>query len=309
MREETTTAKAGTDAATTGNALILEGGGYRGQFTAGVLDVLMEHGIYGFDSVWGVSAGALNAMHFRARQIGRGVRVVQAFRDDNRMMSVASFLKTGNIAGNDFLYREVQDEIDPMDVETFNASPMRMWAVAADVDTGEPAYLEIRRLPDDIDRVIASASLPVVSNMVELDGHRYLDGGFGCSIPVGAALGVDDAAVPEGHMPAERALVVLTRERSYVRTSSYSLMGLAERRYADYPQFLEAMHDRAARYTHEQVLVSRLEQEGRALVIAPPGPVNISTTERNGEKLLRLYVEGRQEALAHLEQIEAFLRG
>ena len=105
----------------TGTALVLEGGGYRGVFTAGVLDVLMEKGLTGFDSVWGTSAGALNAVTFRARQIGRYIRVVLAFRDDSRMMSVMSLAKTGSIAGNDFLYHEVQERLDPLDVETFNS--------------------------------------------------------------------------------------------------------------------------------------------------------------------------------------------
>ena len=174
----------------TGTALVLEGGGYRGVFTAGVLDVLMEKGLTGFDSVWGTSAGALNAVTFRARQIGRYIRVVLAFRDDSRMMSVMSLAKTGSIAGNDFLYHEVQERLDPLDVETFNSGSTPVWACATDVTFGTPAYLPIRRMPDDMDKIIASASLPMLSEIVEVDGRRCLDGGTADSVPVEVALGL-----------------------------------------------------------------------------------------------------------------------
>ena len=182
----------------TGTALVLEGGGYRGVFTAGVLDVLMEKGLTGFDSVWGTSAGALNAVTFRARQIGRYIRVVLAFRDDSRMMSVMSLAKTGSIAGNDFLYHEVQERLDPLDVETFNSGTTPVWACVTDVTFGTPAYLPIRRMPDDMDKIIASASLPMLSEIVEVDGRRYLDGGTADSVPVETALGLEGFARPEG---------------------------------------------------------------------------------------------------------------
>ena len=203
-------------------ALVLEGGGFRGMFTAGVLDVLQERGIYAFSGIWGVSAGAVNASNFRSRQIGRTMRDILAFRDDRRFMSLWSFATTGNMAGADFMYDEVQNHLDPCDVETFNASPTPMWAVASDVTFGTPAYLPVRRYPDDIDRVRASASLPTVSRLVELDGHRYLDGGTTDSIPYAVALGLAGAPEVEGRPVTERALVVLTQDRGFVREQAGS---------------------------------------------------------------------------------------
>ena len=111
-------------------ALVLEGGGFRGLFTAGVLDVLQERGLYGFSSVWGVSAGAINASNFRSRQIGRTMRDMLAFRDDKRFMSLWSLATTGNMAGVDFMYDEVQNHIDPCDVDDLQrerACPCTPW--------------------------------------------------------------------------------------------------------------------------------------------------------------------------------------
>ena len=290
-------------------ALVLEGGGFRGMFTAGVLDVLQERGIYAFSGIWGVSAGAVNAANFRSRQIGRTMRDILAFRDDRRFMSLWSFATTGDIAGADFMYDEVQNRLDPCDVATFNESGTPLWVVVSDVTFGTPAYLPVRSFPDDIDRVRASASLPTVSRTVELDGHRYLDGGTTDSIPYAAALGLPGAAEVEGRPAAERALVVLTQDRGYVReqAGSSEQIALRSHRYDRYPYYLEALRTRAERYNAQRERLWELEDAGTCFVIAPEDPVAVGSSTRDGEALLSLYVAGRRQAAERLAEIEAFL--
>lgn len=290
-------------------ALVLEGGGFRGMFTAGVLDVLQERGAYGFSGIWGVSAGAVNASNFRSRQIGRTMRDILAFRDDRRFMSLWSLATTGDMAGVDFMYDEVQNRLDPCDTDAFNASETPMWAVVSDVTFGTPAYLPVRRYPEDIDRVRASASLPTVSRIVELDGHRYLDGGTTDSIPYAAALGLPGAPEVEGRPAAERALVVLTQDRGFVREQAGSgeQIALRSHRYDRYPYYLEALRTRAERYNAQRERLWELEDAGTCLVIAPEEPVRVGSSARDGESLLALYVAGRRQALERIAEIEAFL--
>lgn len=290
-------------------ALVLEGGGFRGMFTAGVLDVLQERGAYGFSGIWGVSAGAVNASNFRSRQIGRTMRDILAFRDDRRFMSLWSLATTGDMAGVDFMYDEVQNRLDPCDTDAFNASKTPMWAVVSDVTFGTPAYLPVRRYPEDIDRVRASASLPTVSRIVELDGHRYLDGGTTDSIPYAAALGLPGAPEVEGRPAAERALVVLTQDRGFVREQAGSgeQIALRSHRYDRYPYYLEALRTRAERYNAQRERLWELEDAGTCLVIAPEEPVRVGSSTRDGESLLALYVAGRRQALERIAEIEAFL--
>lgn len=292
-----------------GCALVLEGGGYRGVFTAGVLDVLMEHGLWGFESVWGTSAGALNAASFKSRQIGRTIRIMLAFRDDRRFMSLMSLARTGSLAGGDFLYHTVQEELDPSDNETFNANPLRMFVVASDVVFGAPAYLECRRFPDDVEKVKASASMPLVSRIVEIDGHRYLDGGTTDSIPVEVALGLPGAAHVEGYVPARRALVVLTQHLSYRKGTANEHLVVRSHRYDDYPYYLSALESRAERYNAQRDHVLGLEHEGRTLVFSPSSPVTVGVNESAGAPLLSLYLDGRRQAEERLEEVEAFLAG
>lgn len=279
----------------TGVDLVLEGGGMRGIFTAGVIDVLLEAGIYGFDNVWGVSAGAINAASYLSRQQGRYMRESLAFRDDDRFMSFKSFAKTGNIAGAEFLYHEIQDVIDPFDYETFNNRRSRYMVVATNVVFGTPEYLEVRSLPEDIDCVRSSASLPVVSQIVEVDGMRLLDGGTADSVPI-------EKALEEG---AEKAVVVLTQHRDYVKKGSYELQVIADRRYTNYPYYLEALKTRAERYNEQRQHIWQLESEGKVVVIAPSEPVSIgSTSGGDGEGLLRLYLDGRKQAHSVLDAIK-----
>lgn len=287
-------------------ALVLEGGGFRGIFTAGVLDVMQEHGIYGFGSVWGVSAGAINAGSYKSRQIGRSMRIILAFRDDRRFMSLWSWATTGNMAGADFLYDEVQNHLDPCDNETFNANPMRMYAVATDTVFGTPAYLPCRSFPEDVVHVRASASLPLVSNRVEVDGHLYLDGGTADSIPYAVALGLDGAPQVEGHTPAERAVVVLTRERGYVKTDATERLYLRSRRYDGYPYYTQALASRAERYNESRKRLFELEAAGKVLVIEPPRPVEVGNTGGDGASLLDLYLQGRSAATEKLAELRAF---
>ena len=292
-------------------ALVLEGGGFRGLFTAGVLDVLQERGLTGFSSVWGVSAGAINASNFRSRQIGRTMRDILAFRDDRRFMSLWSFATTGDVANADFMYDEVQHRLDPCDEQTFNErdEELPMWVVVSDVTFGMPDYLPVRRYPEDLIKVRASASLPTVSRIVEIDGHRYLDGGTTDSIPYETALGLPDGHEVEGHVPAERALVVLTQDRSYVRGAGSEALALKSHRYDRYPYYLEALRTRAERYNARRQRLWQLEREGRCLVVAPEEPVRVGSTTKDGETLLTLYIAGRRQAEARLAEIDAFLNG
>ena len=288
-------------------ALVLEGGGFRGLFTAGVLDVLQERGLTGFSSIWGVSAGAINGSNFRARQIGRTMRDILAFRDDRRFMSLWSFATTGNIAGVDFMYEEVQNRLDPCDTDTFNESEMPFYVVVSDVTFGTPDYLPVRTYPEDLVKVRASASLPTVSRIVEVDGHRYLDGGTTDSIPFETAMGLPGAREVEGHVPARRALVVLTRDRAYRRDAGSEAIALKSHRYDAYPFYLEALRTRGECYNAQRERLWELEREGSCLVIAPEEPVTVGSSTRDGEALLSLYIAGRRQAEARLAEIDAFL--
>lgn len=277
-------------------AIVLEGGSFRGQFTAGALDVLMENGVE-VAACYGTSAGALIGMNYKSRQIGRANRVNLAFCNDPRYMGAQSLITTGSMVGYDFMLNDVQDRLDPFDNDAYAANPMELYACATDVVFGTAAYLSVASSTLDLDAVRASTSLPMVTQPVEIDGHLYLDGGTADSVPVEHAL--EDAGF-------DRAIVVLTRDRAY-RKGPYGLMGAVRRAYASYPYLLDAMENRHDRYNEQREHIWEYESEGRALVLAPQRPVEVGHVEHDAAKLLDLYIQGRQEAARLLSEIKSFV--
>ena len=278
-------------------SLILEGGGYRGQFTSGVLDIFMEQGLY-FDAVYAVSAGSLNAMGYLAHQIGRANRINLAFRDDKRYMGWSSFLTSGSIVSPEFMYQVIQDEIDPFDYTSFNlqAKCTSFYSVVSEMSLGQPEYHKIEVLPRDIDWVRASATLPVVSKKVQLEGKYYLDGGITDAIPLNKSLA-------DGHT---KHVVVLTQHREFIK-KPYAYPRISRLRYEEFPKFLQALETRHILYNELRQKIFRMEKADELVVVCPPVPVNIKQIEHGGPQLLDLYIKGRHEASAALDKIRSYL--
>ena len=279
------------------NALILEGGAFRGQFTAGVLDVFIEHNIK-FDACYGVSAGALCGANFKSCQLGRPNRVNLAMRDDKRFMSFNNLTGTGSFIDYDFLFNDIDDRIDPFDYDMFVQNPMKLYSVVSDITFGTPDYLEVTDLRLDTDAIRASTALPLLAKPVEINGHRYLDGGFTDSVPVEHVL--EDAGY-------QRAVVVLTRDRSFIK-QPYEFLKAAKQVYSNYPFFLEMLANRHERYNIQRTHIYNYENAGRVLVIEPQKPVELVQFDRDGAKLLDLYIQGRNCAIKMLDDVRNYLK-
>ena len=164
--------------------LILEGGAMRGMFSAGVMDVMMENGIR-FDGIIGVSAGAAFGVNYKSGQIGRAIRYNAKYCRDKRYCGVGSLLKTGNLFNTEFCYGEVPLKLDAFDFDTYEKDPTAFYVTCTDIESGKPVYHEYTGRNDHgFDWIRASASLPLVSQIVEIDGVKLLDGGIADSIPV-----------------------------------------------------------------------------------------------------------------------------
>ena len=277
-------------------ALIMEGGAMRGMFTCGVLDVLMENGI-AFDGAAGISAGAVFGCNFKSEQIGRPVRYNKKYCRDPRYCSIRSWLKTGDLYGADFCYRELPDVLDPFDRNAFARNPMAFWVGATDVDTGKCVYhLCTDGGETDMRWFRASASMPAVSRPVRIDGHRYLDGGIADAVPYAymEQLGYD------------RNVIILTQPGGYrKKAGSPSVLKLFLRRY---PGICEAMQHRHEMYNRQMDELDRREAEKRALILRPPEDLRIGHTEKDPKELERVYRVGRKEAEKRLTEIRQWLR-
>ncbi len=275
--------------------LVLEGGAMRGQFTAGVLDFFMDHGVW-CETVLGTSAGALCGYNYVAGELGRTCFLNTKYCADPRYLSMRSFVRTGNALGVEFAFDEVPNRLDPFDYDGFDRSPMKLVAVSSDLDLGEADYHTLEN-GHDIQYLRASASMPLVSQIVEVDGKKLLDGGPCDSVPLLHSMLMGTAS---------KHIVVLTQDATY-RKKPNKTMPLVRRVYADYPLFVDRMEHRHFEYNRCYRWIERLHDAGEVFMIRPPEPVTVGSMERDPEKLFALYEQGYAQAAAQWDDLQRYL--
>ena len=276
--------------------LVLEGGAMRGMYTMGILDAFIENGIVA-DGTVGVSAGAVFGCNYKSRQAGRALRYNMQYCRDPRYCSFRSLIKTGDLFGADFCYRELPEELDLFDNEAYEKNPMPFYVVCTDVDTGKAVYHQCKTARgDDLLWMRASASLPLAARMVEVGGQRLLDGGIADPIPYAfsESLGFD------------RNIVILTRPFGYVKKKN-GAMPLIAHRYKNHPEFVEAVANRHLIYNRELAEVRKAEKEGRALCFRPENDLPIGRVSHDPEALKRVYEIGYNQALKRLDETKDFI--
>ena len=277
-------------------ALIMEGGAMRGMFTCGVIDVLMQQGIT-FEGAAGISAGAVFGCNFKSGQIGRPIRYNMKYCADPRYCSIRSLLRTGDLYGADFCYRELPDELDVFDRRAFRDNPLQFYVGATEVSTGKPVYhLCTDGGPEDMLWFRASASMPLVSRPVRINDRLLLDGGI-------------TDAVPYAFMEAQgydRNVIILTQPKGYRKEPVSGMVRIMLRKY---PHTAAAMAERHQMYNRQMDELDQREASGSSLVIRPPHSLQIGHTEKNPDELDRVYRIGVREAERRLEDIRSFLAG
>ena len=251
--------------------LVLEGGAMRGLWTAGVIDVMMEHGVQP-DGLIGVSAGAA----FGCNQIGRAIRYNTRFAKDPRYSGWKSLLKSGDYYNANFGYHVVPFEYDKFDIETFEKNPLEFTVVCTDVETGQPVYHKMDHVDyNELEWLRASASMPLASKVVEVDGWKLLDGGVADSIPL----------------------------EYYEKQSLMPLMRLALRKY---PHFLKALDERHLMYNCQLDYVAEAERLGRCLVIRPDENIPIGHLSHDAQQMRHVYELGRAVGERYIDRIKEF---
>lgn len=274
--------------------LVLEGGAMRGMYTAGVLDVFMDHDIP-VDGIIGVSAGVLFGVNYPSKQRGRVIRYNKRFAKDPRYMGWKSFLTTGNIVNKDFAFYTVPQELDVFDQEAFAQSGIDFYATLTNVETGEAEYVKLGNLFEEMEVLRATSALPLVSKMVEIDGKKYLDGSIADSIPVEKMqeLGYD------------KVIVVLTRPLEYRKKPSKP--GMYKMVYGKYPRFVDAAMNRYKMYNDTVERIIDMENKKEIFVVRPSKTVDVKHIERDENKLQEMYDLGVSDCIDCIEHLKSYL--
>ena len=279
------------------HALVLQGGAMRGIYTAGVLDVFLEKGIR-FDEVVGVSAGAIHGASYMSGQAGRNIGYFTRYIRDPRFMSLRSWLTTGDLFGVAFGYHQIPEQLAPFDEAAFEANPARFTVVCTNIETGNPVYHTCPTLRGkDLEYLRASASMPLASRVVTIDGKHLLDGGISDNIPLAWAQ----------KNGCTRAVVVLTQPAGYRKAPARTDQPFRAVYGRRYPALVRSMRDRAAAYNAQLDQVQAAAEVGDCFVIAPSQDLHLHRTERDPARLRAQYRLGRRDAMARLAALRAYL--
>ena len=275
-------------------ALVLEGGAMRGMYTAAVLDVLMDEGI-SVDAIYATSAGVLFGVNYISGQRGRAIRYNKRFSRDKRYMGIHSLVTSGNIINKDFAFYEVPFELDLFDQEAYSRSNTKMIATVTNVHTGGVEYVEVKNVFEQMEVLRAASAMPFVSQMVELDGQFYLDGGLSDSIPL-------KKCQADGY---ERIIVVETRPKGYRKKKSSSLP--AKLFYSKYPNLVETINNRYVAYNDILQEIDDLDAKGDIVLVRPSKELHLGRIESNPDRLQEMYDLGIGDAKSLLSRIKEFV--
>lgn len=279
-------------------ALVLEGGGLRAIYTAGVLDAFLQQDMH-FGYVVGVSAGAIYPASYVSRQSGRNLQIQQQYLNDKRYMGFRHWLKTGNYVNTDFTYKQMANQLIPFDFKTFLQSNTQFNVGAFNCITGNTHYFGMADFSSHdklLDVLIASSSLPFMAKPTVIDHNPYLDGGIGAPIPLAQAQ-------KDGY---QRQVLILTQDANYQK-SPMKFTYLARKAYRAYPAVAKALIERHSVYNQALTDVETAERSGQLFVIRPAKPLNLSRLDRNIDKVSTVYQQGFADGQAIMPQLQMWL--
>lgn len=274
--------------------LVLEGGAMRAIYTAGVLDVFMEQNIWP-DGLIGVSAGAIHGSVYLGNQPGRTIRYYKKYSRHKNFMSFYSLLTTGDLVGEQFCYHDLPDFLDPFDYDTFAQSKTAYYVTCTDLDSGKAVYRRCTDLHQEMEYMRASASMPYISKIVEIEGQKLLDGGVADSIPLKAFQ----------QMGYDKNIVVLTQCAGYRKKPQKPW--LAKLFYRKYPRFIDTLLHRHTAYNQSVRDVEDAAAKGDVFLIRPSQDLKIDRMERDPARLEAQYNLGRADALAALPTLKEWI--
>lgn len=272
-------------------ALVLEGGGMRGMFSAGVFEGFLQKELT-FPYITAVSAGACNILSYMSKQPMRTRKIIEKYVGTKPYFSINNYLRTGSLFGWDFIFKTLPQELLPFDYETYAQYPGELQVGTTDCSTGEAVWHCQRRAEIAFKSVIASASLPFLAPIVNIDGRPLLDGAIVSPIPI-------DKAMEAGY---KKFIVVLTRNKGYRKKGSVPRL-LLKTWYSNYPKLWDAMQNRPKLYNEQLERIEQMERDGNLVIIRPQKPLEIARLSIKPDKLLQLHDHGVECGLAAYEKI------
>ncbi|NLD81746.1 MAG: patatin family protein [Smithella sp.] len=267
------------------SALIVEGGGMRGIFAAGILHAFGNKGFDPFDLYIGVSAGACHLASHLAGQNSRNFDITLRYSLSRQFINPWRFLKGGHLMDLDWMWEQTikNYRLDLKQIEEKLQTQKKDYLiVATSMETGGPLYLhpDINTLEHYLK---VSSSLPILYRKeMDVKGEKATDGGISDSIPVREAL----------RRGATDITVIRSRSAGYVKKESPIVLAVFSWYFRKYPRLIEAFRQRADRYNAAVAFINNPPSGVCIAQLAPPDALEIGRTTKNEATLRKAYKAG-----------------
>ncbi len=274
--------------------LVLEGGTFRGIFSAGVMDAFIEAGVE-FPYVIGVSAGISNGVSYVSKQFARNIDILENYRNDKRYLSAGNFLKCKSCFGLDFVFGDIPKELIPFDYETYHKYKGRVRVGVTNAEEGKAEFLDALEDNEDFMFLRATCAIPGLFPAIEINGSHYYDGGLACPIAI-------SQAIKDG---CSKNVIILTQPKGFVKKCGKGNVAVSQLIKAKYSKVEIMLLARHRIYNKQVKFCEELERRGKALIIRPEEPLD--SFEKDTVKLRKAWQDGHDAAMARMDEIKSFI--
>jgi predicted patatin/cPLA2 family phospholipase len=279
-------------------ALVLEGGGLRGAYTAGVCAWMVEHGLE-FDHLIGISSGAMYAACTAMKDVRmlHDISVNASVEKGN--IGLQAFLREGTPVGYNRMFKDILLKRLNFDVAAFKqVTPLVEYGIYR-LSAQKTIWLNQHDMDDQIQYMQAACTLPIAGRNVKIDGELWMDGGVTTMVPVERAL----------HHNVARMVVVVTKAKNFVRKdNSPAIQLLLDLLYWRYPRLLKEFRARKDVYNREMDLARQLEREGKAILLQPSRDFGAKRFKASYDQVQAMYDLAFSDCDARKDELIAYIQ-
>ena len=273
-------------------ALVLEGGGMRGAYTAGCLAWLIDNDIE-FNSAYGISTGAVHLCSYLCKNVDYLYDLSTNHIADKELVGLRPLLREHCYVGYDYLFEHILPDVKKYDISKAKASSCDAKFGVYDMEKGT-FFIKVKDIDEKMLLLKAACTLPVIGKIVYYEGRGYLDGGITKMIPIEEALADEN----------EEFLVITTKPKGYVRKPATSFVkGLMRSMYKKYPNVEKDYAVRHLNYQKQIDIINDLVAKDKAIYMYPSKEIPVKRLTGDKPNLRILYQLGYDDMESRREEI------
>ena len=275
--------------------LIIQGGGFRTGFSAGVLDAFMALNYNPFDSYVVVSGGAIAVSYYLGGQYSKCFNAMCMLAEDKEFMSYYRMFGEDGVMNVDY-FKKVAEEIVPFDLNMALSAlkNKELTVVMTNKNNGLAEYFNPTR-ETWLDSIIASCTLPFVTKGVhQFNGKEFMDGGWSDPLPIEWAVEKGDADIT----------IIRTSPKDLKVTQSWTDY-FGKYAFRTNEKLQACFENNHKKYNQSIDFINATPKKVKITQIAPDSPLMAGTYSNSVNVISKDYRYGVQKGLDYIFQLKS----